>query len=123
MIRAVLTLLVTALPAWAGDAGHFRCQGALPDWTLSLGGEKGPPGLRRPRHGDDGRCGHPRRGPRLPRAAALLAGPEDDHDTAIILLDTAECTAGGETWPMRGSLLTQIGNRAVLLAGCCQPAR
>lgn len=123
MIRAVVALLVTALPAWAGDAGHFRCQGALPDWTLSIDGEDA-------RLAFDGRdmamsvdVATRAEGRNFPRAAALLAGPKDDYDTAIILLDTAECTAGGATWPMRGSLLTQIGNRAVLLAGCCRPAR
>lgn len=104
-----------ALPA--ASLERLGCSGVAPAWTLTLDGdaarfampESGRPVTRMQvmqRSAAEGRD--------WPRAMTLIG----KTDTAILLLEREPCGAA----PVRAHVLTQQGQRPILLTGCCVAA-
>ncbi|MEQ9693346.1 hypothetical protein [Shimia sp. SDUM112013] len=112
-LSAALLLAATAAQA----EPPFTCDGADPDWHLTLAGPMAQ--LRYLRNTDFEIPQSTRaEGRDWPRAYTLVS----EFDTAIIILNEARCTVSGAQWPITAHVLTQRGTTPILLTGCCTVA-
>ncbi|MFV2052744.1 hypothetical protein [Aliiroseovarius sp. YM-037] len=96
----------------------LACEGAAPDWTLTLAGPVAQLTIERPIDMTVPQSSVAE-GADWPRALTLVG----DRDTAIVILDEEMCsTAHAKGFPIEAHILTQRGTTPILLTGCCTVA-
>ena len=96
----------------------LACEGAAPDWTLTLAGPVAQLTIEQPIDMTVPQSSVAE-GADWPRALTLVG----DRDTAIVILDEETCsTAQVKDFPIEAHILTQRGTTPILLTGCCTVA-
>lgn len=102
----------------ATDLPPLACEGAAPDWTLTIAGPVARLTIERPLDMTVPQSSVAE-GADWPRALTLVG----DRDTAIVILDEEACsTAHAKDFPIEAHILTQRGTTPILLTGCCTVA-
>ena len=106
-------LYASALPRLGAQ---FDCNGASPDWSLTLQGETARFVFPAPTDMDV-MLETLAEGQNWPRAFTLIG----DRDTAILLIEEEICVdPQSAEQPYRAHVMTQRGQTPILLIGCCR---
>jgi hypothetical protein len=128
-MKSLAIFILLSATSTAADS-PLRCYGHAPDWSLEIAGTTAlfsyPLSPNSAQSFDIPQRSQPEGAARhWPQAMTLIA----DFDTAIVVLDRANCQTGDDSTTtdspsnIRAHILTQRNQTPILLTGCCEPQK